>query len=261
MLVHDALHAFIIGLRLNIIVALSLLNGDNELSNENNNNGENRPQQEIQLGERVGRENMPQQQFDEEAQIPNQNNRPNQPNRNLNRSNTNRTLEIMIKRERVGKLTTLCVYFWMFLFLFWLEMGAIHAFGDCDTTQINNLVYVYVIIGWIWLLNPLIICIAGCLCLPVLILLLMIFRKPQQQPATQNEINNLPVRPYTSDIPGNKECAICMGDYQEGEMILQLECSPLHHFHEQCIKDWLKINGQCPTCRARVGPRRDQAPN
>ncbi len=26
-----------------------------------------------------------------------------------------------------------------------------------------------------------------------------------------------------------------------------------HHFHETCLKRWLKINGQCPVCRTRIG--------
>ena len=74
---------------------------------------------------------------------------------------------------------------WIFLFLFWMEADGIHKVGQCDTKQISDLVYIYFIVGWIWLLNPLIFCMATCLCLPVLFLLLWIFRKPQQTPASQ----------------------------------------------------------------------------
>jgi len=251
MMLHDALHAFIIILRLDIIFSLNRLNSVGNSEWSRNNHSQNPIHQEIQLSERSG-VLIPQEQNEEEINSEDHNYQQ----YNLNNERSTHTLQIVTKRQRVAKFTTLCTYIWMLLFLFWLEMDAIHENGICDSKQINDIVYLYLIIGWMWLMNPLFICITACLCLPVLVLIIWIFRKPQQTPATQNEINNIPVKLYSSEIPGNKECVICMVEYQDEERILQLDCSPMHHFHEECVKNWLKINGQCPTCRARIGHSR-----
>ncbi|KAJ3695166.1 hypothetical protein LUZ60_000543 [Juncus effusus] len=48
-------------------------------------------------------------------------------------------------------------------------------------------------------------------------------------------------------------CAICLGEYKEGEMIRKLpDC--LHCFHMDCIDEWLRINASCPVCRTSPMP-------
>ncbi|DBA74447.1 TPA: hypothetical protein ACH3X1_011194 [Trebouxia sp. C0004] len=43
-------------------------------------------------------------------------------------------------------------------------------------------------------------------------------------------------------------CAVCLGDYEMGEMIRQLpDCH--HHFHMDCIDQWLATHTTCPMCR------------
>jgi hypothetical protein len=27
-----------------------------------------------------------------------------------------------------------------------------------------------------------------------------------------------------------------------------------HHFHEKCLKDWMRIKYECPTCRTEIPP-------
>lgn len=44
-------------------------------------------------------------------------------------------------------------------------------------------------------------------------------------------------------------CCICQED-DEGRAVL-LECN--HVYHENCIKDQLRVNGRCPMCRRLVG--------
>jgi len=73
-----------------------------------------------------------------------------------------------------------------------------------------------------------------------------------QVPATENIINNLPTKKFPTEFPGDPECRICMCEYAEGEDIIQLQCSNLHHFHADCIKKWLKVNGICPICRKKL---------
>ena len=51
-----------------------------------------------------------------------------------------------------------------------------------------------------------------------------------------------------------KTCSICLEDFKDESMVVQLECSKFHIFHEDCIKGML-LNGnllesnKCPLCR------------
>ncbi|KAL0035152.1 hypothetical protein WJX79_003689 [Trebouxia sp. C0005] len=48
-------------------------------------------------------------------------------------------------------------------------------------------------------------------------------------------------------------CAVCLGDYEIGEMIRQLpDCH--HHFHLDCIDQWLATHTTCPMCRRSLLP-------
>jgi hypothetical protein len=49
-----------------------------------------------------------------------------------------------------------------------------------------------------------------------------------------------------------EECAICLVDYSESDEIACLDCSELHFFHKDCLRDWLKKNTTCPLCNAVV---------
>lgn len=45
-------------------------------------------------------------------------------------------------------------------------------------------------------------------------------------------------------------CSICMGTYDEGEMLRLLPC--LHRYHQECIDPWLLQNSLCPLCNQDV---------
>lgn len=47
-------------------------------------------------------------------------------------------------------------------------------------------------------------------------------------------------------------CGICLLDFEETDRILQAPCE--HIFHEACLKEWLMIKLQCPTCRQALPP-------
>lgn len=85
----------------------------------------------------------------------------------------------------------------------------------------------------------------------------------------KSEINRLPTRKYISNIGGsdassskdfdetvhkraelNKECQVCLCDYENGDVLRILPC--FHEFHTACIDPWLKINHTCPVCRVEV---------
>lgn len=44
----------------------------------------------------------------------------------------------------------------------------------------------------------------------------------------------------------NKECAICMGEFQLNEKVRFLPC--MHIFHSECIDAWLMRSFICPSC-------------
>jgi hypothetical protein len=47
-----------------------------------------------------------------------------------------------------------------------------------------------------------------------------------------------------------KECAICQGEYEEGESVQVLPCG--HNFHEGCLGEWTAESekmAECPMCR------------
>ncbi|KAK7341730.1 hypothetical protein VNO80_24667 [Phaseolus coccineus] len=49
----------------------------------------------------------------------------------------------------------------------------------------------------------------------------------------------------------NVECAICLGEFEEGEWLKHLpHCS--HRFHVSCIDTWFQSHSNCPLCRASV---------
>ncbi|OZJ01952.1 hypothetical protein BZG36_05248 [Bifiguratus adelaidae] len=43
------------------------------------------------------------------------------------------------------------------------------------------------------------------------------------------------------------ECSICIGEYEETERIRVLPCR--HHFHADCVDQWLYVDKSCPLCK------------
>ncbi|CAD8145530.1 unnamed protein product [Paramecium octaurelia] len=54
------------------------------------------------------------------------------------------------------------------------------------------------------------------------------------------------------DNVDDKECSICMTQFQDQEYIVTLPCSSTHRFHSSCIRSWLQVNNKCPLCRSEV---------
>lgn len=69
-------------------------------------------------------------------------------------------------------------------------------------------------------------------------------------------VNSFPIIRYGREEGNSKfgtsECAICLGEYGEGEEIRVLgECG--HGFHVGCIDKWLSSHSSCPSCRTILG--------
>jgi len=79
-------------------------------------------------------------------------------------------------------------------------------------------------------------------------------------------INALPVHP-AGEADAERECAVCLASFDEGEEIKRLPCG--HPFHSKCIDEWLLRSftrtaapPPCPLCKLPVRPRpgRKKAP-
>ncbi|OMJ23939.1 RING finger protein 44, partial [Smittium culicis] len=42
-------------------------------------------------------------------------------------------------------------------------------------------------------------------------------------------------------------CSICLADYEQDSVLRLMVCG--HHFHKECLDEWLKINRICPLCK------------
>jgi len=119
-------------------------------------------------------------------------------------------------------------------------------------TSVRNLMLFYIASGYIYIGMPIFFVVGTCLCLPFVMFWAYLFDKGNKTPVTNKLINKLPVTTFRDDLPGSNECSICIVEYRLEDKIIQLKCSPMHHFHADCLKKWLKINGQCPVCRYSV---------
>ncbi|ORY37423.1 hypothetical protein BCR33DRAFT_854714 [Rhizoclosmatium globosum] len=45
-------------------------------------------------------------------------------------------------------------------------------------------------------------------------------------------------------------CVICLTSYEEGDGIKPLGCG--HHFHVECVDEWLRLNKTCPLCKSEI---------
>lgn len=75
-----------------------------------------------------------------------------------------------------------------------------------------------------------------------------------QRTATSRYVQSLPSIPYNNQQFDNEssECIICYCEYELHQPIIILQCR--HHYHQQCIQQWLKrkLQPSCPTCRQPV---------
>ena len=62
-------------------------------------------------------------------------------------------------------------------------------------------------------------------------------------------IDQLPIGGYTQNKK-NKECVICMIDFEENDTLKYLPC--MHSFHQKCIDAWLLRTLICPSCMEPV---------
>jgi len=58
--------------------------------------------------------------------------------------------------------------------------------------------------------------------------------------------------------PGYEDCVICMAGYEDQNYIRVLPCN--HHFHQECIDQWICLTPKCPLCKRSVDPMLEDLP-
>lgn len=56
----------------------------------------------------------------------------------------------------------------------------------------------------------------------------------------------------TEQFSAQKECAICLCEFEPGQPVTPLSCDVKHYFHTGCIEQWIKTKNQCPLCRTEI---------
>lgn len=55
-----------------------------------------------------------------------------------------------------------------------------------------------------------------------------------------------------SKLEFGNECSICLVEFENNDKIRKLACR--HHFHKECLDQWLHRQGTCPNCKLDVRP-------
>lgn len=76
------------------------------------------------------------------------------------------------------------------------------------------------------------------------------FLSDRSQPVSQRTLQAIPTLTIAQEQT-DTQCSICFDEFKLAETdVRNLPCN--HLFHERCIFPWLRINGTCPVCRARL---------
>ncbi|KAM0671957.1 hypothetical protein CWI42_041050 [Ordospora colligata] len=124
------------------------------------------------------------------------------------------------------------------LLLFWylIGFGWLQECKNCNVT--NPLLYytsaVFITLGFVAFIAPL---------LAIMLLLFLItFIKPKLQEILYKDQNDLSDDTY--------HCTICFDNYVPGTKLKLLPCG--HHFHQECIDEWLDLKDTCPLCKKNI---------
>ena len=58
--------------------------------------------------------------------------------------------------------------------------------------------------------------------------------------------DEIPITTLTVQNKG-ENCIICLNEFKNGDKVYFLPC--IHHFHAVCLKEWVKSQNICPTCK------------
>jgi len=71
------------------------------------------------------------------------------------------------------------------------------------------------------------------------------------KPASASSIAGLIDDVYSDDTGAEAECAVCKEEFEFNCEILRIPTCK-HYFHQDCLIRWIKLQGWCPVCRAKI---------
>ncbi|ORX89613.1 hypothetical protein K493DRAFT_155333, partial [Basidiobolus meristosporus CBS 931.73] len=93
-----------------------------------------------------------------------------------------------------------------------------------------------VILGYFVITIPVFLCGAVIFCLPCVLMIMRTLGIGEVTGAGATEDDAI--------------CCICLSEYEDGQKLRQLYCH--HHFHIDCVDEWLKLNRTCPLCKRDI---------
>ena len=161
--------------------------------------------------------------------------------------------------------------------LYWLCTADTDSCNSDGGGVLFKYTIVLVVLYGVKLALPLVFVLLLCLCLPC-VLLFISYITPNPG-ASRDTIDGLPTRTFRrpaadaaaasasvaaapDDASSSQatiaeaetpSCAICMQEYEDGDVLRVLPCQPIaHEFHQLCCDRWLETNSTCPLCRTAV---------
>jgi len=173
---------------------------------------------------------------------------------------------IDIQEIRVNKifvfylLNRLLDVFWFIWFLVGLTWSVTSSCRN-DAPQIFRLCIALIFIHVALLI--IVICFCCSTCCGILYQVILQASIAEQAPtgASKKFIKSLKSTNFqVGDMPkDDASCAICLGEYELGEELRHLPCN--HHFHSECVDQWLAINKSCPFCKRLIDAPIEPIPN
>lgn len=150
-----------------------------------------------------------------------------------------------------------------FLFVSWFIIGTILRFGraSCSANILMQSILIQFVIQWC-LLGVLVL---TCCCAVGILALIWCINPRLINPshvsgATKSQIRKLKEIKYNPDDgvinDDDANCAICLSHYEAKERIRYLPCN--HHFHSECVDQWLLKNKTCPFCKREIDEKKEE---
>ena len=147
--------------------------------------------------------------------------------------------------------------------IIWLVVGNVWILNDENCREncpsLFNTVLALVVCQYFVMFLPCILLLLAvplvCFCLPCLLRVLQQSQGNGNSALSEEDLKKLDEEVYKVGMfgdDGEARCAICLSDYEAGDIIRRLPCEGRHHFHKECVDDWLKLNASCPNCRFRI---------
>jgi len=144
----------------------------------------------------------------------------------------------------------------------WLVVGNWWLFTSTTCSMTSPFIYytsfAYVLLGYFVISIPLLMCLAMICCLPCVLYVLRNIKEENNNGASEQLIKGLPLEKFEEGKMDKEDavCVICLNEYTANENLKRLPCN--HHFHPNCIDEWLHINKHCPLCMGNIDPNEEK---